>query len=196
MNALLDLLFDISSTIQNVSDENAFCSSSMHSHSTVLQAGSDGMIMYMGGFRFSLSGNQPCLNLYLPGWTLDTRAKFLWAMIGIILLGIVMEGISKLRAHLSKRLSGLTKRLTITLVHVVQALVGYILMLATMTFSVELLGCVILGLGFGFALFYDDEDVYVMNNPVRSLSSLLPKGTTRQTKDMPALTFLQLLPVL
>ena len=167
MSALLDLLLEIGSTIDNVSDENTFCSSSMHSHSTALQAGSEGMIMYMDGFRFSLSGKQPCLNLYLPGWTLDTKAKFLWAMMGIIILGIVMEGISKLRSHLSKRLSGFAKRWAITLVHGVQALVGYILMLATMTFSLELLGCVILGLSLGFALFYDDDDLYVTNNPVR-----------------------------
>ena len=132
------------------------------------------MIMYMGGFRFSLSGNHPCLNLYLPGWTLDTRSKFLWAMMGIVLLGIVTEGISKLRSRLSKRLSGTIKRWTITLLHGLQALVGYILMLATMTFSLELLGCVILGLVLGFALFYDDDDndLHVTNNPVRRLSQL------------------------
>jgi hypothetical protein len=176
MSALFDLLLDVDSMIKDGSDVGTFCSSSMHtsgSHDAVLQAGSHGMIMYMGGFRFSLSGNEPCLNLFLPGWTLDTRAKFLWAMMGIVLLGIVTEGISKLRSHLSKRLSGTIKRWTITLLHGLQALVGYILMLATMTFSLELLGCVIVGLVIGFALFYDDvdDDLHVTNNPVRRISS-------------------------
>merc|ERR1719384_462579 len=42
---------------------------------------------------------------------------------------------------------------------------GYILMLATMTFSVELLLCVIVGLGIGFILFYDERDGHVTTNP-------------------------------
>ena len=168
---------------------DAFCTSGMHMHKSLLLAGQEGMIMYMDGFRFSLSGNSPCLNLYFPSWTLDTRGKFWWAMVGVVLLGIVTEGISKLRSLLvsfcaspnhstpfrfltcyplkqSKKLTGSAKRWTITLLHGLQALVGYILMLATMTFSVELLACVIVGLGLGFALFYDDDDLHVTTNPV------------------------------
>jgi hypothetical protein len=38
-------------------------------------------------------------------------------------------------------------------------------MLATMTFSVELLLCVMMGLGCGFAIFYDDHDTHVTTNP-------------------------------
>lgn len=117
------------------------------------------------GFRFSLAGGAPCLNLYFPSWTLDTREKFWIAMLGIFLLSIATEGLSKTRSLLSKRLKGGIKRWTITLLHGLQALVGYILMLATMTFSVELLFCVILGLGTGFAIFYDDEDSHVTTNP-------------------------------
>lgn len=86
-------------------------------------------------------------------------------MFGILLLSIATEGLSKTRSLLSKRLKGGVKRWTITILHGLQALVGYILMLATMTFSVELLSCVILGLGIGFALFYDDEDSHVTTNP-------------------------------
>ena len=85
---------------------------------------------------------------------------------GVVLLGIITEGVSKLRSLSSKRLSGFLKRVTITVLHGIQALVGYILMLATMTFSIELLTCVIVGLGLGFALFYDDEDAHVTTNPV------------------------------
>lgn len=144
---------------------DAFCTSGMHMHNSLLLARQEGMIMYMDGFRFSLSGNSPCLNLYFPSWTLDTRGKFWWAMVGVVLLGIVTEGISKLRSLLSKNLTGSAKRWTITLLHGLQALVGYILMLATMTFSVELLACVIVGLGLGFALFYDDDDLHVTTNP-------------------------------
>ena len=42
--------------------------------------------------------------------------------------------------------------------HMVQALVGYILMLAAMSYSLELLGSVLLGLGLGYATFFDLDD--------------------------------------
>jgi copper transporter 1 len=129
--------------------------------------GGGGMIMYMDGFRFSLQGGQPCLNLYLESWTLDTRSKFLVAMACVALLGIATEYISKLRSRLcSKRPSRFRNyRLTIAVLHGLQALVGYILMLATMTFSVELFSSVILGLGIGYSLFYSDDDWHVTTNP-------------------------------
>jgi len=120
----------------------------------------------MDGFRFSLQSNdQPCLNLYFPTWTLDTRSKFAGAMLGIFALAVLTEGISKFRFLASRRLKGSAKRWSVTGLHGLQALVGYILMLATMTFSVELLGCVIVGLGSGFAMFYDDHDTHVTTNP-------------------------------
>jgi hypothetical protein len=127
----------------------------------------EGMIMYMDGFRLSLaaSSNNPCLNLYFPEWTLNTRSKFWCAMMGIIALGVVTEGISKVRSMLSKRLKGNIKRWSITFLHGLQALVGYILMLCTMTFSVELLACVIMGLALGFAIFYDEDGLHVTTNP-------------------------------
>jgi hypothetical protein len=130
----------------------------------------EGMIMYMDGFRLSLSSssannNNPCLNFYFPEWTLNTRSKFWWAMLGTIALGVVTEGISKLRSTLSKKLKGNVKRWSITVLHGLQALVGYILMLCTMTFSVELLFCVIFGLALGFAIFYDEDGLHVTTNP-------------------------------
>jgi Ctr copper transporter family len=156
-----------------VNENDMFCSSGMQSANMLGDGMSEGMIMYMDGFRFSLSTSEknPCLNLYFPSWTLNTRSKFLWAMLGVVLLGIVTEGVSKLRYTLSRRLTGMTKRWIMSLLHGVQALVGYILMLATMTFSVELLACVILGLGTGFAIFYDDDDDnHVTTNPVGVLT--------------------------
>jgi len=127
--------------------------------------GGGAMVMYMEGFSFSLKGNQPCLNLFFSAWTLDTRGKFLAAMIGIMALAVVTEGISKLRFLLSRRLNGAQRRWSVTGLHGLQAFVGYVLMLATMTFSLELFLCVILGLGIGFWIFYDDNDTHVTTNP-------------------------------
>jgi hypothetical protein len=127
----------------------------------------------LSGFRVSLRGNQPCLNLFFPGWTLDTRGKFAAAMIGIALLGVFVEGVSKLRhrtvkaakrAHDSddlQRWNPQFLRFAITLFHGSQALTGYILMLATMTFSIELLSSAVFGLALGYAIFFQTEAHYL-----------------------------------
>lgn len=127
----------------------------------------------LSGFRASLRGNQPCLNLFFPGWTLDTRGKFAAAMIGIALLGVFVEGVSKLRhrvvkaakhAHVSEdvqRWNPKFLRFSITLLHGGQAFTGYILMLATMTFSIELLLSAVFGLALGYAIFFQTEEHYL-----------------------------------
>jgi hypothetical protein len=127
----------------------------------------------LSGFRASLKGNQPCLNLFFPGWTLDTRGKFAAAMIGIALLGVFVEGVSKLRhrtvkaakrAHVSgdqQRWNPKFLRFSITLLHGSQAFTGYILMLATMTFSIELLLSAVFGLALGYAIFFQTEEHYL-----------------------------------
>jgi solute carrier family 31 (copper transporter), member 1 len=60
-------------------------------------------------------------------------------------------------------------RLSITILHGIQAFLGYILMLATMTFSLELLFSVVLGLSTGYAIFFQTEDAlhekHVTSNP-------------------------------
>ena len=192
------------------------------------------MTMYMDGFRSSLfaylftptpsppppaggadnmDGNMdsddlslPCLNFLLKRWTLDTPAKFVGAMIAMILLGITAEGLAAARsggwipswAHRLARQCcscwscccssnarggggrSLTNRrgrqfsksqrwfvkMCIISTHIVQALVGYVLMLAAMSYSLELLGSVLLGLGIGYATFFDldDKDGHTSND--------------------------------
>jgi len=66
---------------------------------------------------------------------------------------------------------GLNKRLLhlmISVLHGVQALLGYVLMLAGMTFSIELLLSVIIGLGIGYAVFFSNDadfENHVTTNP-------------------------------
>ena len=86
-------------------------------------------------------------------------------MLCIVLLAILTEFISKIRFIAQSSLTGKRKRIGITLLHGLQALVGYVLMLATMTFSVELFCCVVFGLGLGYFVFYDDKDTHVTTNP-------------------------------
>lgn len=138
-------------------------------------------LVLRAGFRFSLNGNQPCLNLLFPTWTLDTRNKFLVAMFCVFCSAILIEGFSKLRhkvARLSlKKEQGTVMRVLlrwmITVLHGSQALFGYTLMLVTMTFSVELLLAVVCGLGAGYGIFFqvgcatndDAEQHHVTTNP-------------------------------
>jgi hypothetical protein len=88
-------------------------------------------------------------------------------MFGVMFLAVLTEGISKLRFIAQLNLSSSSRRRLwiITFLHGLQAFVGYLLMLATMTFSVELFFCILIGLGSGYAIFYDEEDTHVTTNP-------------------------------
>ena len=131
------------------------------------------MIMYMDGFHWGFSTGQPCLNLFVSSWTLNSRTKYMGAILVVFSLAVLVEGSSKLRLVLIRRArtswlpqqrhtSHYSKNYTLMLwrriglpgMHAIQALLGYILMLATMTFAVELLLAVVLGLGVGHAMFF------------------------------------------
>uniref|UniRef100_A0A7S3PAP3 Copper transport protein n=1 Tax=Amphora coffeiformis TaxID=265554 RepID=A0A7S3PAP3_9STRA len=163
---MIDLMYSNSTGVP------AFCSSSM----------GGGMIMYMDGFKFSLAGEEPCLNLFFPDWTLDSRQKFYAAMAGVFFLAIFVEGLSNLRYRIvhSVKLAHRRRddvapkstqmlRLVVTLMHGLQGLVGYMLMLAIMTFSVELLLAAVLGLAIGYGIFFQYEEalgrLHVTTNP-------------------------------
>ncbi len=129
----------------------------------------DGSSRYMDGFQWTLRGKGSCLNFYFPTWTLDTVPKFLAAMATVVLLGIFTEWIARLRhdvsryhrraaatASRSRRGAGRVWYLQAAL-HGLNALTAYVLMLATMTYSLELLLCVISGLVAGYWAFGGDS---------------------------------------
>ena len=120
----------------------------------------------------------PCLNFLLRSWTLDTPLKFGAAMATVLMLGIGVEALaaarsggalqSYLRRHRRRHPPrSVTCRLTprqrkwilqsavVVGSHVLQALCGYALMLAAMSYSVELLGSALIGLGIGYALCFE-----------------------------------------
>lgn len=141
--------------------------------------------MYMDGFHRTWNGNLVCLNLFFPGWTLDTKEKFIIGNVLVFVVAIAVEWISKFRRRIvllaKKRASSITYnqsdrqwttsllRLAVTLIHGVQALLGYLLMLATMTFSVELFFAVVLGLATGYAIFFRHQEAlnehHMTSNP-------------------------------
>ncbi|CAB9497991.1 Ctr copper transporter family [Seminavis robusta] len=166
---------------------HVFCGSMMHMNDhEMAQHGvgsmklggdmSKGMVMYMDGFRFAMAGNQPCLNLYFPSWTLDTRWKFSGSLLLVFLLAFGTEAVSKFRHVLSKRpIAGRgdyqarrTRQMMISALHGFQALLGYVVMLATMTFSIEILLAVVLGLSTGYYYYFAGEmglEGHVTTNP-------------------------------
>ena len=151
-----------------------------------------GSIMYMDGFHFtffSSTPHQPCLNLFLSTWTLDTPTKFIMASFGVFMLGILTEGVasfvrhrrfrSRVTLHCSASASSTaasnattngrirpccatvfgttsataTHRYIDSLLHILQALLGYMDMLVIMTLSVELFMLLLAGLGVGYFAF-------------------------------------------
>ena len=146
--------------------------------------------MYMEGFKFTLANNdEPCLNLFFPDWTLDTPDKFYAAVGAVFLLAIAVEGISALRYKIVRSVKGVHRRaapsqalrLVVTVLHGLQGLLGYLLMLSIMTFSVELLFAVVLGLAVGYGVFFQYEEalgrVHVTTNPCCSFL----EGEARET---------------
>lgn len=128
-----------------------------------------------------------CLNYFVSSWKLNNSNKFIGAMVFTCLLAIIVEALSSLRHlilhHPYWKLERKTsrsrynqsssfgqqqqyhKRMRLrhqlsTLCYSIQCLLGYILMLITMSFSIELFGSVIIGLMIGDLLFtsYDDDN--------------------------------------
>lgn len=115
------------------------------------------------GFRFFLDGERPFLNFFLEDWTLNTTAKFVGAMLAVFFLGVLVEAIVKLRQKVIQRArlnhwNGKSLRVMVTLLHGCQELFGFLLMLATMMYSVEFLLSAVVGLAAGHLFFSKIDD--------------------------------------
>jgi Ctr copper transporter family len=124
------------------------------------------MTMFMDGFHWTLL-KQPsvqCLNYFVRSWRLENAGKFKGAMLFTFLLAVLIEGLSSARVTVVHSSTIIQKRQflhgLLTAIYGLQALLGYILMLVTMSFSIELVASVIAGLMVGNLLFmrYDDDD--------------------------------------
>ena len=149
--------------------------------------------MYMEGFKFTMANEEPCLNLFFADWTLNSSTKFYAAMVGCFFLAIFVEGLSALRYRIVRSVKQAHRRgdqqqsstqglrLVVSVFHGLQGLVGYLLMLSIMTFSVELLLSVAVGLAVGYGLFFQYEEafgrVHVTTNPCCSFL----EGEARET---------------
>ena len=108
-----------------------------------------GTDMFMDGYQLVLFGSDSlCLNFLFPSFTLSSRAKFCCALLVCFALGVAVEVLTSFRRKVFKqsRKRGKSARGTLTALHGAQALLGYLLMCLAMSYSVEVLGAVVLGL--------------------------------------------------
>lgn len=156
----------------------------------------------MEGFQWALKEESSCINLFLASWTLNTRFKFIIGMLGVVLLGVATEGVSRLRHDLSNKARGSNQdehfkfTLMQTGLHGLHAFTGYMLMLATMTFAWEMMLSVVIGLTIGYyyfggpnfntstnpcCAFLEDEADAPLLEPLLARNDVLPTSTPEQT---------------
>lgn len=106
--------------------------------------------MSMTGFTTALSprrGERPCVVFLVGGLVLDTPGKFACGCTFASSLGMAIEGLMAASRQLTP--SGAGQRLARAGLHAVTLLLGYMVMLLVMTYSLEITVSAILGLCFG-----------------------------------------------
>ena len=108
--------------------------------------------MIMQGFvSYGFSGNKmkPCVILFFPGVVLNTWWKFWLGALAVLMLGLTVEWVSTLHVTPDRKLGQFLQ----TLLYCARMTLAYLVMLATMTFCIEIFVSAILGLGIGHACF-------------------------------------------
>lgn len=116
------------------------------------------MVMYMRGFHLSTSQQRdsplPCLVYYYNTWLLKERGQFTGAMVYSFLLALLTQGLSALRAVVVRHIRARnTRRLFLAIIYPLQQVLGYLIMLSCMMYSIELLFAVVVGVALGNRLF-------------------------------------------
>jgi hypothetical protein len=116
-----------------------------------------GVSMFMEGF-VSISqekeGSTACVNILFKDWTLNTKVKYAFGCIGVFLLGIFIEMLTMIRRRLYKEVEWSRNRdIAMVIIHSLQVLLSYFIMLIAMTYSVELFCMVCSGLVVGYIIF-------------------------------------------
>merc|ERR1719495_3034583 len=154
------------------------CKASVN-HSQDMFCNGQGTDMYMQGFATSGDGKDACVILLFSSWVLDTRTKFVFGCVGVILLGIAIEGLLCLRRLLQsgkvlRRLRGLSRRGAIIFLFALNIASGYLAMLVAMTYSVELFICMVVGLVAGHAFFNSEAPVGESVDPCCASQAIPP----------------------
>lgn len=118
--------------------------------------------MFMEGFVALLDDSRkdgPCLVMFLNSWMVDSWAKFVLACVASVFAGIFVEANQAARSQIGKYLdSNMPKRRYVAgaiklALYATHRVVGYLVMLMAMTYSIEIFVAVVLGLTAGHGIF-------------------------------------------
>jgi len=149
------------------------------------------MTMSMGGFQSALffGGRADCITFLFPGWDLDGSGKFVSAMICTFFLAVSCEGMVHCQHHVRNYyLVGKSKqlrKLIVSLIYGFQQLMGWTLMLISMSFSMELFACVVVGIFIGKVLFPKESMVPPHNASINNTSSSSSNNNNNNIDSLP-----------
>ncbi len=111
-----------------------------------------GTSMVMSGFESVGSANANCIILFFRPWLLNTPLKFGIGCLGVFLLGAVVEATIKLRRYATNKMKSrgrFWREFVVISLFAVNVALGYLCMLAAMTFNVEIFISTVMGLAIG-----------------------------------------------
>ncbi|KAF4695737.1 hypothetical protein FOZ60_003748 [Perkinsus olseni] len=121
-------------------DPNAFCTGST--------------AMFMDGFNWMRGPSTQCVILFTRSWVLDTAWKFALGCIGVLFLGMLVEGILwARRRYLGYIRNKWAHAIIGALAFGISVSIAYLAMLVVMTYSCELFLCLCAGLVIGHFVF-------------------------------------------
>jgi hypothetical protein len=116
-----------------------------------------GTSMVMSGFESVTTENANCIILFFRPWLLDSATKFAIGCIGVFLLGMLIEAVIRLRRRIGgmKSIHGskVMKEILVVFLFAINVSLGYLGMLAAMTFNVEIFVSIVAGLATGHVVF-------------------------------------------
>ena len=117
--------------------------------------------MVMTGFESVGSTNAHCIILFFRPWLLDTAWKFAIGCVGIFALGMFVEAAILMRRKVTKskryRNKNVKEAIVIAL-FAINVTLGYLCMLAAMTFNVEIFFSAVMGLALGHLVFANSKE--------------------------------------
>ena len=141
-----------------------------------------GTSMVMSGFESVTDSEANCIILFFRSWLLNTPIKFFFGCIGVLLLGMMIEATIKLRRFVStwpKLRRTWMKDAAVTTLFGTNVALGYLAMLAAMTFNIEIFISTVVGLAIGHLVFANSKQpVRETADPCCVTSENLPDVST------------------
>lgn len=122
----------------------------MENNATSAFCSGDGMVMF-NGFQSAWS-HPTCLKFLFSSATVDTLPKYIFSVLGSMVLSIFFEGLKALETQLAENASH--KRVKSTLLYLIHMFIAYCIMLLVMTYEPIIFTAILLGLAMGHFFFF------------------------------------------